>query len=623
MGGTWILSVTWLSTTVYWRSIQGTVASHYTYNNRGMVTAEQLLHGTVNWTTQHTYPALGDLAATTYPDGHVVGFQPNALGQQTKAGTYASSATYHPNGMLQGFTYGNQVVHSRTLNARQLPDTILETKGSTQILNDAYDYDFNGNVAAISDGIAPHLGDRTMTYDPLDRLIEVQAGAAQGGNDVFVYDPLDNLRIRDNTDDGSWTEYRYDSDRNLPGSFYDMFTDSEGITGVKIRPGPTHDSRGNMTNRGYPYSSAEAFTYDLANRLISTNSRTYSYDGLGRRVKSVEGFNGTKNFYYSKSGQLLYSQRVNNGELLNYVYLDGRLVATRQVGGSSPGVTYAHTDVLGSPVAETNVSGTVTRRERFKAYGEPADGNVNTSLGFTGQYSDNNDLVYMQQRYYDPAMGRFLSVDPVQANPVNGANFNRYSYANNNPFRFVDPDGRNAVPRLDCRECENAANQAATVSHAMQSGDHETAARAMRGQSPKSGGPPRSLSDGRGVDVTSVLLGNDNSVRATGVAALGVGVQGDKELGEGKDKISIVTPAAGTSATATVNALTLRYNFQNSGDAQASVTAGGGKIRGGVFAAAAEVGIEFSSAGVQIEIRAGVGGGASIAIFGVGMESGD
>lgn len=40
------------------------------------------------------------------------------------------------------------------------------------------------------------------------------------------------------------------------------------------------------------------------------------------------------------------------------------------------------------------------------------------------------------------ASARFVSVDPVQANPNNGQNFNRYYYANNNPYRFTDPDGR-------------------------------------------------------------------------------------------------------------------------------------------------------------------------------------
>lgn len=47
-----------------------------------------------------------------------------------------------------------------------------------------------------------------------------------------------------------------------------------------------------------------------------------------------------------------------------------------------------------------------------------------------------------------PATARWVSTDPVQANPNNGANFNRYYYANNNPYKFTDPDGRNAVAAL-------------------------------------------------------------------------------------------------------------------------------------------------------------------------------
>jgi hypothetical protein len=58
----------------------------------------------------------------------------------------------------------------------------------------------------------------------------------------------------------------------------------------------------------------------------------------------------------------------------------------------------------------------------------------------------------MQQRYYDPQIGRFLSVDPVVADAAGGATFNRYWYANNNPYRFNDPDGRQPVPGAPIRQ---------------------------------------------------------------------------------------------------------------------------------------------------------------------------
>jgi RHS repeat-associated protein len=107
-------------------------------------------------------------------------------------------------------------------------------------------------------------------------------------------------------------------------------------------------------------------------------------------------------------------------------------------------VEYIHTDALGSPVAVTNSAGAVVERREYEPYGRQlspvavADG-----PGFTGHVSDAaTGLDYMQQRYYDPSVGRFLSIDPVTAISGTGANFNRYWYANNNPYRFTDPDGR-------------------------------------------------------------------------------------------------------------------------------------------------------------------------------------
>jgi uncharacterized protein RhaS with RHS repeats len=53
-------------------------------------------------------------------------------------------------------------------------------------------------------------------------------------------------------------------------------------------------------------------------------------------------------------------------------------------------------------------------------------------------------LSYFGARNYDPLRGQFISIDPVGFSPNNIHSFNRYAYGNNNPYRYIDPDGRSA-----------------------------------------------------------------------------------------------------------------------------------------------------------------------------------
>lgn len=113
-------------------------------------------------------------------------------------------------------------------------------------------------------------------------------------------------------------------------------------------------------------------------------------------------------------------------------------------------VQYVHTDALGSPVAISDANGAIVERTVYEPYGAVVGGAKGDRPGFTGHVSDSaTGLTYMQQRYNDPELGRFLSVDPVSAysNPVEL--FNRYSYAGSNPYRFVDPDGRQHAEMAD------------------------------------------------------------------------------------------------------------------------------------------------------------------------------
>ncbi len=105
-------------------------------------------------------------------------------------------------------------------------------------------------------------------------------------------------------------------------------------------------------------------------------------------------------------------------------------------------VTYYHNDVTGSPVAATNQQGQVVWRKTYTPYGESSGKDRDNRRGFTGHVEDANGLVYAGARYYDPALGRFLSTDPVGFSEKNLMSFNRYAYANNNPYKYFDPDGR-------------------------------------------------------------------------------------------------------------------------------------------------------------------------------------
>ncbi|OGB95057.1 MAG: hypothetical protein A3G82_07580 [Burkholderiales bacterium RIFCSPLOWO2_12_FULL_67_210] len=118
-------------------------------------------------------------------------------------------------------------------------------------------------------------------------------------------------------------------------------------------------------------------------------------------------------------------------------------------------ITYIHTDISGSPLAATNANGNVVWKENYQAYGErqlQQPGSEGQGQWFHGKQADaSTGLQYFGARYYDPAVGRFMGVDPVGFQEDNLNSFNRYAYGNNNPVKYLDPDGRdpNFVYMLD------------------------------------------------------------------------------------------------------------------------------------------------------------------------------
>jgi RHS repeat-associated protein len=88
----------------------------------------------------------------------------------------------------------------------------------------------------------------------------------------------------------------------------------------------------------------------------------------------------------------------------------------------------------------------VGSRSYYEPYGQPLSSPDEGQPSFTGhQFDASTGLIQAQQRFLDPNTGRFLSSDPSPVNTASAANFNRYAYGNNNPYKFIDPNGRDNV----------------------------------------------------------------------------------------------------------------------------------------------------------------------------------
>jgi RHS repeat-associated protein len=408
---------------------QGTV-NRYAYNKRRLLTGESSEQtGWYVWGMGYAYNNNAALSRITYPTSFYVDYAPNGLGQATQAasihGTWANNVQYYPNGAVKQFTYGNGIVHTMYQNARQLPSATTAKLGNQSIQENHHLFDANGNVSIIGDPANGERNWRSMQYDALDRLTQVHSPNNFGVAN-YQYDALDNLK-RSTLGAAGFT-YFYDTTNRI------QRVDRDGGGSYTY----AHDARGNVTNDG-----RNALIFDRANRVQEVSGKeTYRYDGNNRRVLAWSPASGSIISLYGQNGQLFYQQNDREVQNYEYIYLGDDLVATRNFVGNVVKTKYQHTDALGSPVATTNEAGAVVDRTEYAPYGAPLNRPV-SGVGYTGHVMDSTTgLVYAQQRYYDPLIGRFLSVDPVTEQDGDMRHFNRYSYAYNNPYKFTDPDGR-------------------------------------------------------------------------------------------------------------------------------------------------------------------------------------
>jgi RHS repeat-associated protein len=123
------------------------------------------------------------------------------------------------------------------------------------------------------------------------------------------------------------------------------------------------------------------------------------------------------------------------------------LLASSSFAQSGEEVVYFHSDAIGSVRLVTNANGQVVGQYDYLPFGEPwLAPALPETRRFGGKERDTETgLDYFGARYYASGNGRFTIVDPllqIEAALVDPQRWNRYVYVRNNPFRFIDPDGR-------------------------------------------------------------------------------------------------------------------------------------------------------------------------------------
>ena len=268
-------------------------------------------------------------------------------------------------------------------------------------------------------------------YDSLNRLVR-EDNKPMNKTVIFTYDTAGNITERceyaytskdgEELSELACTHYSYDYEGDRLVSY-----NSESVA-YNVLGNPT-SYRGNATEWQY------------GNRLVKFGTTTFAYDGAGRRVSK-----GDISFTYDSVGRL-----IKQSDGLEFIYDNSGVIGVKYNNAQY----FYRRDCQGNIIALIDNSGAVVVEYKYDAWGnheaEVANEDYVTlaeinPFRYRGYYFDEETgLYFLQTRYYDPVVGRFISRDSIEyADPETICGLNLYAYCGNNPVMYSDPYGTTA-----------------------------------------------------------------------------------------------------------------------------------------------------------------------------------
>jgi len=465
------------------KQTENTKVTTAVYDDLGRVLSVTIPEGAINYEYDTRPNGFGKIAKITGWNGNIDEVYYDQLGRvsqtvQTIDGNpYSESVAYdnmgrlsqltYPRGFTVNYNYQNGYFKGLTKeedgsliweadNTDQYGNLLKYNLGNNLSTEKTYDYSFTGGlVSQVQTGTIQH---NTYSYDAQGNL-KTRDDVLTTQQEVFSYDALDRLEKIEQSQNG------FPNPNPVVIKYDDMGSILEKTNiGAYLYEDPVHFNAVTTLENNNSINTKQNIGYTSFNKASSINENEEQYildisygPDLERR-KAVFAESGQQRYtkYYAHGNyEKIINQETNEVFYNNYIFAGDGLAAIYQekegtMGGS---MYYIHKDNLGSVEKITDANGNLFKSYSYDAWGKRRDPDnwLNTSVtdndilfsrGYTGhEHYDLLGLINMNGRMYDPALGRFLSPDPVMQDPSNTQNFNRYSYCLNNPLKFIDPSG--------------------------------------------------------------------------------------------------------------------------------------------------------------------------------------
>ena len=420
---------------------------NYEYDSLGrLIRSNEYNSGTLEQRTEHVYDASdrltkqtwynsGGTTTVTYAYSPTTGLL-TSLNANIQGSSIPVTYTYQGANQLRSKTVGGVMVRAYNFRYNNdgsksaLPDYINYRDPAGELIRgDNCIYDESGRLTEIRDSATVNRTDVTpvtiATYG-YDRQGQLTTATVGGTSYAYTYDTAGNIQSK--KVGGTTKSYTYGN-----SAWRDLLT---AYDGHEI----SYDGCGNPTR----YYDGSAFTWTQGRRLatatVGGTNISYAYDMAG--VRSSKTVNGTEYKFTTLSG--LVTRQTGGGKTIDFIYDEsGQPLAMKYNGTLYYYILNAQGDVVRIIDGSRNV---------VASYSYDPWGNITSSSGaladvnplrYRGYYYDSETgFYYLQSRYYDPELGRFINADSYASTDATGLlSANMFAYCENDPVNGSDPNG--------------------------------------------------------------------------------------------------------------------------------------------------------------------------------------